>query len=70
MKSSHPRSVKAALLPPQPTTLTKQELEHMEALAEVLYGMYMRQTAQEPATSLDSVMLSPRVFTTPATEIN
>ena len=71
MKSSHPRSVKVDLLPPQPTTLTKQELEHMDALAEVLYGMYMRQAAaQEPATSLDSVLLSPRVFTTPSTARN
>jgi hypothetical protein len=71
MSSSGRRVATGHLLDPKPQAFTEQELQHMDALSEVLYGMYMRQAAaKEPATSLDSVLLSPRVFGTPSTTIN
>jgi hypothetical protein len=69
---SNLRSGKADLLSPQPRKLTKQEIEHMEALARIMYSVYAREQRAEkteklaPAVSLDV----PRVFTATSTARN
>jgi hypothetical protein len=69
--SSDPLSETAHPFVPEPTKLTEREIEQCEALAEVLYAMYMRKTVQKSARSIDSILLSPRVFSsTPSTAIN
>ena len=65
MKSSHPRSGKVDLLPPQPNPLTQQELQHMEALARIMYSIYARQQRADKAQKVAPVISpdTPRVFT-------
>lgn len=61
----------AHLLVREPIKLTEQEIEHCEALAEVLYAIFARkqEKTQEPAMNLDAVT-SPRVFVPPSTAFN
>jgi hypothetical protein len=71
MNIENGRSDTANLLSRKPKNLTEQEIEHMEALAEVLYGMFTRQqAAKEPEISLDTVLTSPRVFAPASTAFN
>jgi hypothetical protein len=72
MNNENSRSDTAHLLVREPKNkLTEQEVEHMEALAEVLYGMFTRQqAAKKPESSLDTVLTSPRVFAPASTAFN
>jgi len=72
MNNENARSDTGHLLDPEPIKqLTQQEIEHMEALAEVLYGMFTRQqkAKEESPASLD-VLTSPRVFVAASTARN
>lgn len=71
MNNEDARSDTAHLLVREPKKLTEQEVEHCEALAEVLYQMFTRQHAkQEPVLNLDSVHTSPTVFSSASTALN
>jgi hypothetical protein len=72
MNSGHKRVATGHLLDPKPQALTEQELQHMEALARVMYAVYVRQRpkpkteGEAPRVTLDI----PRVFTAASTTCN
>jgi hypothetical protein len=51
------------LLDPKPQALTEQEVQYMDDLARIMYGIYARQQRQKPEKAAPRVSIhTPRVF--------